>query len=143
MLPALFAVSLLSLFSGDWITTGLTIAGVVFAFLGARSIPAGKQAGPLVRLSQRASTLLQHVNSLGVPAMGPLIRELSQGNFSTLPAAVHALLDQLDDKNLRGPILDQLFYAQLERQLGDETRRHKLLTELHNRGLLDATTPTG
>lgn len=135
MMGPLFAVSLLSLFSGDWITPTLAIAGAAFAFLGARNLP-GKQAGPLARLASRASVLLQHLQSLGMPALAPIVRELAQGNFAALPAAVHAFLDQLDDKTQRQNILDALFAAQLARQIKDPILREALLNKLAAAGVI-------
>jgi hypothetical protein len=136
MFPVLCG-SLISLFSGSQgITLALGLAGCVFAFLGARAVP-GKPAGPLVRLSQRASQLLQHLQSLGMPALAPMIRELAQGNLASLPASVHSLLDQLDDKDQRAGILDTLFYAQLNRHVTDPERRAALLAELKKRGIED------
>jgi len=142
--PLLGATTLFSLFGSDWITSGLTIAACVFAFVGLKnggggsSPPAGR---PLARLRERAGTLLQHVQSLGFPALAPLVGLVAQGNWAAIPAAFDGLLNQLDDKTQRGGILDALFAAQLERHLNNPERREALTQKLRSRGF-SITPPT-
>lgn len=137
-------VAALNLFNvpfNDMLTIALVAAAGLLGFLGTRrptdsTTPATPQtgfAGPLARLAGRASTLLQHVQSLGLPALVPLLKDVAQGNWLAVPGHVHSLLDSLDDKTLRGGVLDTLFRAQLQRQLESPERQAALLRELEQR----------
>lgn len=132
MLPSLFAVSVLSLLGlGDltqWLTYGAVGVGVYLLFsrfgLG-ESLPSG-----LAKLPERASNLLRHIDSLGLPVFATLLRDVAAGNWAKIPADVHGLLDALDDKKTRGAILDTLFEAQLARYLADPAKKALLAARL-------------
>lgn len=93
------------------------------------------QAGLFGRLRERASNLIQHGTSLGLPLelMG-VVQALASGNFLKAATAANGLFDALDAKPTRGFILDNIFDAQLQRQLSDPARREALIRKLDAAG---------
>lgn len=129
------------MFSGlpAWAPYALVALVCFGLYLWAKSSPAASTAiaagRGLLGLVPRAATLLKHINSLGLTVLDPVLRAIAAGRWSDVPGLFHLVLDQLDDSTQRKAILDNLFYADLERRLGDDAKRADFIERLKKLGL--------
>ena len=110
------------------------VAVVVAVFFLVRSLfgPAASVA-VLAKLAPRAAKLLTKVESLGLPALAPVLAAVSERRWSDVPALLHTFFDQLDDKQLRRPILNELIDTQIDDQLATPEKREPFLQRLEKK----------
>lgn len=83
-----------------------------------------------VSLPGRLANLLTHIGSLGLPVLGPLLKDAAAGNWLALPGHVTHILDTLDNKDSRSGVLETLFWSRLEHWISDNERAQELMTYL-------------
>ena len=83
-----------------------------------------------VSLPGRLANLLTHIGSLGLPVLGPLLKDAAAGNWLALPGHVIHILDTLDDKDSRSGVLETLFWARLDHWISDNERAQELMAYL-------------
>lgn len=110
------------------------VAVVVAVFFLVRSLlgPAAATA-VLAKLAPRAAKLLTKVESLGLPALAPVLAAVSERRWGDVPALLHTFFDQLDDKQLRRPILNELIDTQIDDQLATPEKREPFLQRLEKK----------
>lgn len=145
MLPILSASLLTNLFGlGDLSQMGTLaiICGGLYWVITRFSQVSAESLPPLLsKLPARAANLLRHIDSLGLPMLATLLKDVAERNWTKIPADVDALLDALDDKQTRSGILETIFVSQLTRQIGDADRRANLLALLEKQLGVTITPP--
>src|SRR5689334_21790375 len=99
-----------------WIAIAVAIAAVIY--FGAGKL-GNKDVSLLdaAKLSARATNFLRHVDSLGLPLLAPLMKDVAAGNWDKIPGHVDTIFDQLDVKAIRSSTLDTLDKNRLAQRL--------------------------
>jgi hypothetical protein len=112
------------------------IAAAIFAliYFGAGAI--GKKDVSVLdaaKLSARATNFLRHVDSLGLPSLAPLMKDVAAGNWDKITGHVETIFDQMDDKAVRTSMLETLDKSRLSQRLSKPEDREQLLTWLEGK----------
>jgi len=131
MLPLGAIFSNLFTFGGQSLTMCVMI--VVGYFLVRQFAGPAVAGAALAKLAPRAAKLLTKIESLGLPALAPVLTAVSEKRWADVPTALHNFLDQLDEKLTRRPILDGLIDTQVDDQLNTPEKRETFLAKLEKK----------